>query len=161
MQFLANFALQLERFCKAVLFVLFIVMVVTTFAQVIFRFIFFNSLSWSEELSRYCLIWLTFIGGALGVRKKIHVAVEALTMFFPSKIKRAVTRINYILLAVFAAVLIKYGFTLSTFNMKQLSPAMHIPIGLSYAAIPVGGLFILIFVMELLMKTDGEGGAAQ
>jgi len=133
-------------------------MVVTTFVQVIFRFIFFNSLTWSEELSRYCLVWLTFIGGALGVRKKVHVAVEALAMLFPKIVKKAVVRFNYILLAVFSIILIKYGFELAAFNMRQLSPAMHIPIGLSYAAIPVGGLLIFMFTVELVIKSGREEG---
>lgn len=160
MQLLSNFTMQLERFCKFILFVLFLVMVITTFAQVVFRFVFFNSLSWSEELSRYCLVWLTFIGGALGVKKKVHVAVEALTMLFPESIKRTAARFNYILLAVFAAILIKYGFALASFNMRQLSPAMQIPIGLIYAAIPVGGLFALIFILELFIKHEKEGDTA-
>ncbi|SFR06370.1 TRAP transporter small permease [Desulfoscipio geothermicus] len=154
---LSHLANCLEKACKTIIFTLFIVMVITTFAQVIFRFVFF-SLSWSEELSRYCLVWLTFVGGALGVRKKIHVAVEAVTLLFPRSLKIAVSRFNYVLLAVLAILLIKYGITVSVLNMQQLSPAMHIPIGLSYAALPVGGLLILIFSLELIFHPERKGG---
>ncbi len=159
MRLLAGINSFLESFCKVAIFILFVVMVSTTFAQVIFRYVFFNSLSWSEELARYCLVWLTFIGGALGVRKKVHVAVQALAGLFPHKLKRSVACFNYSLLILFSIILIKYGFTLAVFNMKQLSPAMKIPIGLPYAAIPMGGLFMFVFVVEMLLRPNDEGGA--
>ncbi len=159
MRGLSRFNNRLEQLCKLVLFVLFIVMVAVAFTQVVARYIFF-SLSWSEELTRYCLVWLTFLGGALGIRKKIHVAVEAIVMFFPGEAKKIVAKMNYILLAVFGFVLFWYGTGLSVHNMKQLSPAMHIPIGIVYAALPVGGLFILFFAWELFVDLTGERGGA-
>jgi len=124
-------------------------MVVVSFTQVVARYIFF-SLSWSEEVSRYGLVWLTFLGGALGVRKKIHVAVEAIVMYFPPELKTIIVKINYLLLALFGFVLFWFGTGLSIHNMKQLSPAMHIPIGIIYAAVPVGGLLIMLFTLEML-----------
>ncbi|HZK18775.1 MAG TPA: TRAP transporter small permease [Clostridia bacterium] len=159
MRGLSKFNNRLEQLCRLALFVLFIVMVAVAFTQVVARYIFF-SLSWSEELTRYCLVWLTFMGGALGVRKKIHVAVEAIIMFFPQEVKKIVAKTNYLLLAVFGFVLFWYGTILSIHNMKQLSPAMHIPIGIIYAALPVGGLLILFFTLELFINLSGEQGGA-
>ncbi len=49
--------------------VLLVIMVVVVFLQVIFRFVIHASLPWSEELSRYILVWLSFLGAAIGVRK--------------------------------------------------------------------------------------------
>lgn len=149
----------LDRFCKSVIFTLFFLMVVTTFLQIIFRYVFSAPLTWSEELSRYCLVWLTFIGAAVGLRAKIHVAVEAVTRLLPAGLKLLIIRFNYLIITVFAAVLVKHGFELSLFNLNQLSPAMHIPIGLVYAAVPVGGLLIFIFAVEKLVSPGEEGGA--
>lgn len=160
MQFLSNLINYVDKFCKAIMFSLFVVMVITTFLQILFRYVFSAPLVWSEELSRYCLIWLTFIGAAVGIRAKIHVAVEALTRLFPETLKLLVIRFNYALIVLFAASLAKYGFELTSLNMKQLSPAMHIPIGLIYAAVPTGGILILIFAIEKFIKPGSEGGAA-
>lgn len=160
MRFLASLTHHIDRLCKAVIFSLFLVMVITTFLQIIFRYVFSAPLTWSEELSRYCLVWLTFTGAAVGIRTGIHVAVEALTRLLPARLKLLVMRFNYLLITVFAAALAKYGFELSMLNMKQLSPAMHIPIGLVYAAVPTGGLLILLFALEKLIAPGEEGGAS-
>jgi len=46
--------------------------------QNISRFVLRDSLSWSEELARYLMVWATFIGASIGVKRGSHVGVEAL-----------------------------------------------------------------------------------
>ncbi|MCF8010507.1 MAG: TRAP transporter small permease [Clostridiales bacterium] len=163
MRLFSGFNLQLEKICKAFIFTVFVIMVITTFSQVVFRFVLSNSLSWSGELSRYCLIWLTFIGGALGVRSKVHVAVEALTVILPEKIRRHVARFNYLVIMIFGVILARYGYKLSAYNLShnQLSPAMHVPIGLIYTAVPIAGLLIFFFALEKVFYPDEKGGASE
>src|SRR5258707_10866001 len=48
------------------------------FLQFFTRYILNDSLSWTEEIARYGLMWLAFIGGAVVTRKKTHIAVELL-----------------------------------------------------------------------------------
>ena len=52
------------------------VMVVVVFLQVIFRFIIRSSLPWSEELSRYVMVWIVFLGASIGIKRKSHIGVE-------------------------------------------------------------------------------------
>src|SRR5258708_7702947 len=59
-------------------FVLFWALAIIVFLQFFTRYIMNDSLSWTEEIARYGLMWLAFIGGAVVTRKNSHIAVELL-----------------------------------------------------------------------------------
>ena len=127
-----------------------IVMVVLIFVQVITRYIFENSLTWSEELARYVHIWQIWIGASLAVRKKEHIKVEAFKKIFNAKIQKVIDLIALLCwfsLAVFLAIA---GTDLVTtiFAKGQNSPAMQMPIWLVYSAIPLGGLLMSIRLIQ-------------
>ncbi len=132
------------------MYLLVAVMVISTFAQVFFRYVVFYSIPWSEELSRYALVWLSAIGASYGIKRNVHVAVDAIVEALPAEIQSLVAKTNYFLIACFGLVLLIYGVKVSKLNMGQLSPSLHIPIGLVYAAMPVGGLLIIIHALALL-----------
>lgn len=119
------------------------IMVIATFAQVIFRFLLGSPLFWSEELGRYCFVYIVFIGGAWAGKQLAHLGVD----FFANKLPRGANAVVDIvidlLIMSFSLVVICVSFPVIGANMKQLSPALQIPMGLVYLAIPIG--FILMF----------------
>lgn len=119
------------------------VMSVVVFAQVVFRMV-HASIPWSEEVSKYLLVWCTFLGAALCVRRKSLVGLELLQMIIPQKWCRPVQILVYILSIGILAVIIKTGFQTVPMVWKQTTPVLKISMGLVYAAIPVGALFMLI-----------------
>lgn len=127
-----------------------IAMTTVTFIQVLCRYVFFHSLPWSEEFSRYCLVWLTYIGGSLGLKKGIHVAIEVCINHLPCKTRKIFKKVNYIFMLILLIILLTYGIDLSLKNMSQLSPSMHIPIGIVYLAVPVGSLFSIFHILYLI-----------
>ena len=62
-----------------------VLMVTVTLAQVIFRYLLTAPLPWSEELSRYCFVWIVFLGGALGLSRGIHLGVDLFVGMLPEK----------------------------------------------------------------------------
>jgi C4-dicarboxylate transporter DctQ subunit len=141
---------------ESLMYLLLAVMVVTTFLQVFFRYVIFHSLPWSEELSRYALVWLTFIGASCGIKRGIHVAVEALTQALPPRARRLLCQLTCLLITFLGAVLIIYGLKLALVNLGQLSPSLHIPIGIIYLALPVGGLLMAVHALALLPAKEME-----
>jgi len=156
MRFLSRLSQMLASLSESLLYFLLAVMVATTFLQVFFRYVIFHSLPWSEEVSRYALVWLTFIGASYGLRCGVHVAVEALVETLPPGARRLLKAGSYALTAFLGAVLAVYGFKLAQVNMGQLSPSLHIPIGLAYAAVPVGGVCLFIHALALLKPSPEE-----
>jgi len=133
--------------------VMLIVMSIVVFIQVICRFILKSSLPWSEELCRYLLVWVSFMGGAYGVKTGAHLGVEAVTLIMPKKMRKVVEILMLIVGIVLCCVILKYGIDIvkTQFKRIQYSPAMHVPMGYAYLAIPVGMVFfILRYVLKLI-----------
>lgn len=139
-----------------------LMLVATVFAvvQVAARYIFNNSLYWSEELILYSLISMSFLSASMGVRYSAHISVEALYAFVSPRVARILHYVATILGLLFAISLVWYGGRLSfaTLQMNQLSSAMRIPVGLIYFIIPISGLFMalryLLIMRDLLAGRD-------
>ena len=61
---------------KASVIVISVVMILVTLAQVVFRYLIAAPLPWSEEMARYCFVWIVFLGGAIGLARGIHLGVD-------------------------------------------------------------------------------------
>jgi C4-dicarboxylate transporter DctQ subunit len=98
----------------------------------------------SEELARYMMVWTVFIGGAIGAKTGAHVGLEAFVNLFPPKLRRLATLASGVLSMGFCLFLAVYGVSLAKriINTGQRSPALEIPMGLVYAAVPVGALLM-------------------
>lgn len=133
--------------------VMLVIMVIVVFLQVIFRFIIQSSLSWSEEMARYLLVWISFLGASIGVKKKAHIGVEAVTMFLPDKIKKIVALIANLSAMVFFIVIIVWGYKILSIVSNQVSPAMEIPMSIPYSALSTSGVLMLLYSIENFIKT--------
>ncbi|MGN0909623.1 MAG: TRAP transporter small permease [Succinivibrio sp.] len=145
MQFLTRLDSRLSEFEMIAAGALLLFMSVIAFVQVITRYCFFYSLVWSEEITRYCMIWMTFIGAAYAVSKQEHINIDLLSDFF----KRHGIRIGLILnvlMLVFLIACVCYGtgLTVSTFEANQLTPAIGFPMFIVYALV-VAALVLAAF----------------
>ncbi len=136
------------------------IMSVLIFVQVLMRYVFNNSLSWSEELSRYLLIWMVNIGISYAVKKKCHVRITALDSVFPTAAKKVLEYISSFLVLAFAGAVTVLGYQVVTFNMKmgQMSQAMEfLPVWVIYLAVPVGfGLTCFRTIQNLMSPSKPE-----
>lgn len=119
------------------------VMSVIVFAQVVFRIVHL-SIPWSEELSKYLLIWSTFMGAAPCVRKGSLVGLEFLQSALPERGQKALKIVLSIVICAMLVFLIGVGFWAVRRVCFQITPVLKQSMGLMYAAIPVGSVFMLI-----------------
>ena len=125
-------------------------MAAMVFANVVLRFLTDHSIIWVEEVSRYLMIWLTFLGAGLVLRYGGHVGVDTLQQTLPGHaawIRAAI----FALLLVFFATMLWLGVRYSMVTWGQTTPVMQIPIGVVYLAMPLG--FALLIVHLMLMAT--------
>ena len=87
MKVVKKIADNFEGYCCAVMLA---VMSVVVFLQVIFRFVIKASLPWSEELSRYLLVYITYFGCAYGIKTGAHLGVEAFVLILPKTVQKAI-----------------------------------------------------------------------
>lgn len=129
-----------------------ILMTAITFIQVVARYIFGFSFRWPEEISRYLVIWITFVGSAVAFRRGAHVSVSALVNILPTNIRNHVRFISRLITIVFFVILGYYGL-LHTINQTihlQVGPATRIPMAVPYSAIPIGSALVIIYLYKKL-----------
>ena len=141
-----------------VLIVMASVMLIIGFMQVFWRYVLQASLSWSEELLRYMHVWVIFLGVSLGIRKRIHVAIEAFITFLEGRVRYTLVMFVHLLTVVFFVLVVVIGIRFTLHNLGQISPAIQLPMSLVYLAIPLGGCFALIFAIEEWVKAAKAGG---
>jgi TRAP-type C4-dicarboxylate transport system permease small subunit len=143
---------RVNKFLVYVVAIILIVMSIVISFQVFSRFTLSNSLEWSEELSRYLMIWLVFLGTAVALRKKSLIGVEALSERLGFKKERALKTVVHIVSIIFFGILIFKGFEMLGHVANQKSPAMKIPMTYPYAAIPVGAFFMVMNSIAVLIE---------
>jgi len=119
-------------------------MVAIVSAQVWYRFILNDPLSWSEEASRYLFVWISFMGAAAGVRYQVHLGIDLMEKILPAGSYRMVVIIVNLIIQVFLLMIIYWGFKILGVIQFQESPSMHISMRYPYMAVPVGSIFMLI-----------------
>jgi TRAP-type C4-dicarboxylate transport system permease small subunit len=128
-------------------------MVALVFLQVIFRYLISFSLGWSEELSRYILIWIAWISAAYTVRTQKHIRVELVKNMVNESGKKAIELITLILWFLFALFLVINGtqLILNIFETGQTSPSNQIPMWFVYLAVPFGGGLMALRLIQQAM----------
>jgi len=91
--------------------------VVLIFVQVIMRYIFRNSLYWSEELARYIFLWTVWIGASYATKKVKHLRIKSFTRMFPKQLQKYNEKFVLIIWLGFSIFLLYYGYNLT--NMKD------------------------------------------
>ncbi len=97
-------------------------MVVIISAQVWYRFMLNDPLSWSEEAGRYLFVWISFIGAAAGVRYQVHLGIDLMDkLLSPNAYKWAVVLVN-VIIQIFLLMIIYWGSKYSELSSSRSPP---------------------------------------
>ncbi|TVP97347.1 MAG: TRAP transporter small permease [Roseinatronobacter sp.] len=131
--------------------------------QIVSR-VFFTAVGWTEEVARFLIIWLTFLGAALAWHQGRHIAVTFLVDFLPKAPRRTMQIAALVVTCSFAVALTWLGVTYMEMSSFQRSPALRIQMTYIYAVIPLSAVLIAWFSLSDLLrlmfgqKLDGQGG---
>jgi C4-dicarboxylate transporter DctQ subunit len=152
----AGFAKKLSKWVtistEVVIVVMMGVMATVTITQVFMRYVAHSPLRWSEELARYLMAWVAFLGASLGIRAGVHIGLEAFVKSLPQRSQWAISVIVKVLLIAFLAAVVKEGFALCCALAFQRSPAMRISMFWPYFSVPVGAILMIIQIFPLLLE---------
>ncbi len=124
-------------------------MLVIIFLQVVSRYLFNHSFEWSEELARFLFVWTVFIGSALIIGDKGHMAVKLLAEKLKGRTSGFILKIFTELCSlVFILILIFQGAKMTKVMMFQTSPALGVPMGYVYSIIPISGVLMLLYFIK-------------
>jgi TRAP-type C4-dicarboxylate transport system permease small subunit len=126
--------------------------------QVIARYVFNYPLSWPEELGRYLIILIVYVGASIALRKKSHIAVDIIPTFFPSS-RNILAYLSTISGIVFSLLIIIYGmkFVRSLMISGQIAITLKIPIFIVYSVLPLGGVLLLLhYILTITGANRGK-----
>jgi len=140
-------------------------MVLVACWQVISRYVFNDPSTFSEELLRFSLVWLSTIGLAYVAGKTEHISLTLFLDKFPRNLVKywnMLIQVVFILFAIY--IMIIGGWKVSSNAMMQVSPVLQLSMGKVYYALPLSGVLIIIYsvmnIIDLLkpQKVDLIGG---
>ena len=133
---------------EATLCILLVAIVLVTFIQVLFRYLFHFSLAWSEELARFFFLWLAALSSAYAFKTKSHFVLRLLVDRFGRRLQNWVSNLVVLLVTLFLLVFIwkSIEYTLSMAN--QIAPSTRMSMAFPYSSVIVGGILMLYFVLR-------------
>jgi len=144
----ARFDAVFLRANRALLILLLAAMALMVFANVALRFLTNHSILWVEEVSRYTMIWLTFLGVGLVLRHGGHIGIDTLQNRLPQWAPTIRATI-FVLVLGFCGFMAWIGTRYALLTWNQTTPVLQIPVGSVYLALPAG--FALLIMHLLLM----------
>jgi TRAP-type C4-dicarboxylate transport system permease small subunit len=133
-------------------------MVLSVFIGVLARFVFSHtslrvSVPWTEEVSRYLMIWTVFLGAGIACRQGKLIGVEFVVSTLPAPIGRALKYLSFLLAGGFYVLLCVIGLQWLEFGQSQTSPVLEVPMVVINLAMVVGGVLMVLNTAALVLAT--------
>ncbi len=152
---------RLERMQVWITFGCISVITVCVSVQVFVRYVLQKPLFlWTEELARFILIWMVFLGIGVGVKNDAHFAMDVLPSLLGRRWGAIVRLFNDFCMGLILILLTLAGLRFSYFGLFQNSPNMEILMVWVFISIPIGGIFSLAYLVERIQQrlSDFRGG---
>ncbi len=162
----------ITKMLEKLLIILMWVMVAAVVWQVFTRFVINAPSTFTDELSRYLMMWVGILGGAYVYALKRHLAIEVLIAKLSSKQQHVLLIVINAIVAIFSLIVLVYGgfnVVKTTLAFNQVSPSLalfgsNLPMGYVYLAAPISGFIIVICaindILEAIQKIVHLGGDA-
>ena len=145
---------SLEQSLSWSLITLMALMTLNVLWQITTRFVFSNPSSYTEELARFLLIWIGLLGGCHAYRVGAHLGLDLLSAKLEKTARRHLHSLISIAVIGMASSILVYGggqLMLLTYELKQTSAAMQIPMYCVYLVLPLSGLILCIYAVDSLL----------
>ena len=160
MKTLAEIIPALNKALRTLLATMMALLVLNVTWQVITRFILPHPSSFTEELARFFLIWISLLGSAYAFHTHSHLGFDYLTKKMLRNAAVTTAKLGYVLVILFALGVLLIGgvnLTYITFLLNQESPVLGIPMGYVYLVVPISGLLFIIYgFLGLLEMKDAN-----
>jgi TRAP-type C4-dicarboxylate transport system permease small subunit len=126
-------------------FVIFWSLAFIVFLQFFTRYVLNDSLAWTEEIARYGLMWIVFIGGIMVTRRNTHIAVELLSnVMQPGPARAALLALVDFIKLFFLGLLAWLSLTITERMHLQRMTVFDLPMSYVYGGVAVGCIFMFV-----------------
>lgn len=134
-----------------------------TVVSVVMRYVFHYGAGWSEELVRFVMIWVTFVGMAIGIRTGSHISIDYFCGLLRPRMRRWIVRGVHVVAVAFCVFLFVSSLLLTVyvFRLQQITAGLQIRMGYIYAIIPFAAFVSTFRYGYLLFKGEESQEPAQ
>jgi TRAP-type C4-dicarboxylate transport system permease small subunit len=145
----------IDEVVQRIAFVCLVIMIIATTLQIVFR-VFFDALAWSEEVSRYMLVWSTFLGATLAYKRSMHISVTFVRESFPPRVRKVLRLLAIVSALVFFAVAFDYALEYMSRQWRQVSAALRVPMPVVYIVMPISLFVMILHGLDALVAELGR-----
>ena len=126
---------------------------VIVFLGVFTRYFLHIGLGWTEEVSRYLQIWMTFVGATIAVKRWGHFQLTIVNQWIPESARRFTRVFAIAVVVALACIMVKNGIDITRVSWLQQSPYMGWNVGYLYLVVPISGVLMIAFALGHLART--------
>ena len=123
------------------------IMILIVSWQVFSRYVLNTTPFWSEEITLILMVWVGFIGIAVGFRERLHISIEVLVRRFPESLQAWIEKSILVLILAFGLYLLVQGWQFTRLANLSTLPSTQLPSSVLYAIMPVAGLMISVYAV--------------
>jgi len=137
--------------------VIFFITTITVFTRYLLDFV----PSWSEEVPRYLLVWITYLGAALAVKFKEHISLDVFFNMMPLRARQVGHLLLNGLVSIVGTIMVVYGFSLLYQFKDDLMESIPVTNFWLYLVMPVSGVLMLLYLVQDTWKRIRDFGKAE
>lgn len=134
----------LEKLLIAIISCMFVLVLL----QVFTRFVLDAPLSWTEELARYLMVWMGFLGAGIGLKYGLHMSLGILSDRLRGKTKLVMHVLSHVLTLSIGVLICVYGYKIMLSGRERLSMALQFKMQYVFVIIPISGVIIILNCLE-------------
>lgn len=138
-------------------FALFWLMAFVVFLQFFSRYVLNSSFAWTEEIARYLLMWVTFVGAAVAMRRRTHISVEVLHVFLPMPIVRLLNFLIDVIVLGFVGLLVWYAWQVTERMEIQRMTVFDLSMSIVYGGVLLGCVLMLWRAVQMVVENARRG----
>lgn len=120
--------------------------------QVWGRYVMNDTPTWTEITSVLLMGWFILLGAAVGLREGNHLSFDVLLHVLPERVQKILHSVSDLVVLVFAGGMVFYGIVLARQTWQNTMPMLGLPGGVQYLALIMGGVLMMLFAVERLLR---------
>lgn len=129
------------------------IMSILAFTNVLARYFFHASFSFSDEITTYLFVLLSLIGASIAAKRHEHLGFTVIEDLVPPTVKKILNFISYLIAVIFTSIIFYYGIlmVISQYTLGQKTAGMQWPEWIFGSFVPIGSFFVLIRFLQILI----------
>ncbi len=143
---------RLLTVCRWLIITIVAVLATVLITAVFYRYALNNAIAWSEEGSKYLMVWLTFLGAPIALRQAAHINIDLLVKLFPPRGRQAFYLGINLIITMTMGILLWKGWGFAELGARQVASSFNFSMLWMYVAVPIGSVLTCLVAIELSLK---------